>query len=81
MMSKGKRRNQEAQVVARSRRERMVAQNFTDATFLSSISRTRWSFLKANVPVVVSLMVPCVIPMDELQMKPRLMMTALITCS
>ena len=47
--------------------------------FLSSISRTRWSFLEANAPVVVSLMVPFVIPIDEMQMKPRLMMAALIT--
>ena len=57
----------------------MVAQYFVDVTFWSSISRTRWSFLEANVPVVVSLMVPLVVPLDEMQMKPRLMMAALIT--
>ena len=34
----------------------VVAQNFADVTFLSSITRTRWSFLEANVPVVVSFM-------------------------
>ena len=33
MMSKGNRGNQEAQVVAQSRRERVVAQEFTDVTF------------------------------------------------
>ena len=35
----------------------MVAQYFADVTFWSSISRARWSFLEANVPVVVSLMI------------------------
>ena len=48
-------------------------------TFLSSLARTRWSFLEANVPVVVSLMVPLVTPINEVQMKPRLIMAALIT--
>ena len=38
----------------------MVAHNFADVTFLSSISRTRRSFLKADVFVVVRLMVPFV---------------------
>ena len=57
----------------------MVAQYFADVTFWSSISRARWPFLEANIPVVVSLMVPLVTPLDELQMKPRLMMAALIT--
>ena len=79
MMNKGNRRKQGAQVVAQSRRERVVAQYFADVTFLSSISRTRWSFLEANVPFVLSLMVPFVIPIDEMQIKPRLMMAALIT--
>ena len=57
----------------------MVAQYFADVTFWSSISRARWSFLEANVPVVVSLLVPLITPIDEMQMKPRLMMAALIT--
>ena len=57
----------------------MVAQYFADVTFWSSISRARWPFPEANIPVVVSLMVPLVTPLDELQMKPRLMMAALIT--
>ena len=56
-----------AQVVARSRWERVVAQYFADVTFWSSISRARWPFLEANVPVVVSMMVPLVTPLDELQ--------------
>ena len=43
----------------------MVAQNFADVTFLSSISRTRWSFLKTDVPVVARLMVPFVVPIDD----------------
>ena len=68
-----------AQVVAHSCRERVVAQHIADMTFVSSKARTRWSFLGANVPVAVSLMVPFVIPVDEVQMKPRLMMAALIT--
>ena len=57
----------------------MVAQYFADVTFWNSISRARWSFREANVPVVVSLMVPLITPIDEMQMKPRLMMAALIT--
>ena len=44
----------------------MVAQNFADVTFLSSISRTRWPFLKTDVPVVIRLMVPFVVPIDEI---------------
>ena len=56
----------------------MVAQYFADVAFWSSISRTRWTFLEANVSVVVNLMVPLVIPVNEVQMKPRLMMAALI---
>ena len=43
-----------------------VAQYFADVTFWNSISRARWPFLEANVPVVVSLMVPLVTPLDEL---------------
>ena len=77
-MSKEERSNQGAQVVAHSCREREVAQHIADMTFLSSLARTRWSFLEANVPIVVSLMVPFVIPIDEMQMKLRLMMAALI---
>ena len=57
----------------------MVAQYFADVTLWSSISRARWSFLEANVPVVVNLMVPLITSIDEMQMKPRLMMAALIT--
>ena len=56
----------------------MVAQQVTDVTFGSTISRIRGTFLEANVPVVASLMVPLVTPVNEVQMKPRLMMAALI---
>ena len=59
----------------------MVAQYFADVTFLSSRSRTRWSFLKTDVPVVVRLMVPFVVPIDELLMKQCLLMAALIIWS
>ena len=79
MKSKGNRGKQGAQVVAQSRRERVVAQYFADVSFWSSISRGRWPFLEASVPVVVSLVVPLITPLDETQMKPRLMMAALIT--
>ena len=79
MMSKGTAGTRERKRFRTHGRERVVAQNFADVTFLSSVSRTRWSFLEANVPVVVSLMVPFVIPIDEMQMKPPLMMAALIT--
>ena len=47
-------------------------------TFLSSISRARWPFLEANVPVVVSLMIPLIVPINDVQMMPRLMMAALV---
>ena len=47
-------------------------------TFGSTISRIRRTFCEANVPVVASLMVPLVTPVNEVQMKPRLMMAALI---
>ena len=47
--------------------------------FGALLPETRWTFLEANVPVVVSLMVPLVTPVNEVQMKPRLMMAALIT--
>ena len=50
----------------RTWRERVVAHNLADMTFLSSISRTRRSFLKADVPVVVRLMGPFVVPIDEM---------------
>ena len=57
----------------------MVAQYFADVTSRSSISRARWPFLEANIPVIVSLMAPLVTPPDEPQMKQHLMMAALIT--
>ena len=60
-------------------RIQVVAQFFADVTFWSSTSGTRWSFHEANVPVVVSLIVPLVTPLDELQMKPPLTKAALIT--
>ena len=44
----------------------MVAHNLTDISLLSSISRTRISFLAANAPVVVRLMGPFVVPIDEM---------------
>ena len=34
-------------------------------TFLSSISRARGPFFEANVPVVVSLMIPLIVPINE----------------
>ena len=40
----------------------MVAQYFADVTFWSSLSRARWPFLEANIPVVVSLIGPFVVP-------------------
>ena len=57
----------------------MTKASSRSVAFWSAISRTRWTFLEPNVPVVVSLMVPLVTPLDEMQMKPRLMMAALIT--
>ena len=54
----------------------MVAQYLANVRFGSSISRIRSTFCEANVPVVVSLMVPLITPVNEVQMKPRLMMAA-----
>ena len=57
----------------------MVAHNLTDISFfLSTKSGTRRSSLEANVPVVESLIGPFVVPINKMQMKPRLMMAALI---
>ena len=44
----------------------MVAHDLADMTFSGSISRTRRSSLKADVPVVVRLMGPFVVPIDEM---------------
>ena len=55
-----------------SRRERVVAQYVTDVTFLRT-------FFQMAVSVVMCLSGPFVVPIDELKMKPRLMMAALIT--
>ena len=49
-----------------------------NVTFGSTISRIRRTFREVNVPVVASLMVPLVTPVNEVQMKPRPMMAALI---
>ena len=73
MMNTRNRRNQKAQVVAQSWRERVVAQYIADVTFWSSVFRARWSFREANVPVVVSSMITLIImPIDEMQIMPRL---------
>ena len=56
----------------------MVAQYLANVAFGSTFSRTRRTFFEANVPVVVSLMVPLVTPVKEVQMKPNFMMAALI---
>ena len=56
----------------------MVAQYLANVTFGNTISRIRRTFCEANVPVVASLMVPLVTPVNEVQMKPRLMMAALV---
>ena len=56
----------------------MVAHNLTDISLLSTVWRIRRSFLEANVPVVVSLIGPFVVPINKMQMKPRPVMAALI---
>ena len=52
----------------------MVAHNLTDMSFVS----TGRSFFEANVPFVVSLIGPCVAPINKIHMKPRFVMAALI---
>ena len=49
----------------------MVAQYLAHVAFESTVSRIRGAFFEANVPVVVSLMVPLITPVDEMQMKPH----------
>ena len=58
--------------------ERVVAQHLANVTFGNTISRIRRTFYEADIPVVASLVVPLVTPVNEVQMKPRLMMAALI---
>ena len=65
-------------MVANSGRERVVAQHIADMTFLSSISRTRRPFFEANVPIIMGLMIPLVVPINEMQVKPCLMVATLI---
>ena len=67
MMSKGNRGNQ----------ERKWLRNQDESEW--SLNTSLMLRFGANIPVVVSLMVSLVTPLDELQMKPRLMMAALIT--
>ena len=43
----------------------MVAEDLANVAFESTISRIRRAFFEANVPIVVSLMVPLVTPVDE----------------
>ena len=50
----------------------MVAQYFTDVSFLRT-------FFQTDVSIVMCLPGPFVVPINEVQMKPRLMMAALIT--
>ena len=50
----------------------MVAHDFTDVSFLRT-------FFQTDVSVVMCLPGPFVVPINEVQMKPRLMMAALIT--
>ena len=78
MMSKGNRRNQERKWL-RNLDESEWSLNTSLMLRWGSISRARWSFLEANVPVVVSLMIPLITPINEMQMQPRFMMAALIT--
>ena len=54
----------------------MDAQNFTDISLLSTISRTRRSF-----PVVISLIGPIAVQINKMSMYPRLMMAALVIWS
>ena len=78
MRSKGNRGNQERKWL-RDQDESEWSLNTSLMLRFGALFPELWPFLEANVPVVVSLMVPLVTPLDELQMKPRLMMAALIT--
>ena len=77
MMTNEERSNQGAQLVAHCR-ERVVAQHIADMTFFELLCQNSLVVLEANVPIVVSLIGPCVAPIDEMQMKPLLMVANLI---
>ena len=59
----------------------MVAQYFANVAFGNTIPGMRRTFCEADIPVVASLVVPLVIPINEVQMEPRLRMAALIICA
>ena len=59
------------------RRERMVAHDFANTSFWSPESAIWRSFFEGNVPIIIVLGPP-VVPIDEIQVEPCLMMAALI---
>ena len=78
-MSKGNRGNQERKWLHNQDESEWPLNTSLMLRLGALFPEARWPFLEANITVVVSLMVPLVSPLDELQMKPRLMMAALIT--
>ena len=69
------------QVVARSRGEHMVVHNITDPPLLRSLLRWSRTFFEGKVSTVFTVRFPSVAPVDEIQMKPCLMMATLIRWS
>ena len=68
-------------MVAQLRRERMVAHDFANTSFLvPEITSCRY-FNEGNVPIMVALRGPSVSPFDEIQMKTSFMMATLISRS
>ena len=66
------------QMVARSRRERMVAHNITDPPLLHPLMRSRRTLFEENSSVMRIMLRTSVAPIDEIQVEPCLMMAALI---
>ena len=79
MMSKRNRGNQERKWLRNQEESEWSLNTSLMLRFGALFPELAGRSLEANIPVVVSLMVPLVTPLDELQMKPRLMMAALIT--
>ena len=65
---------QGVRMVAQKRGERMVAHNITDPPLLRSLLRRRRTFFVENSSIMFTLWFPSIAPVDEIQMKPCLMM-------
>ena len=68
-------------MVAQSRRERMVAHDIADTSIWSPVLVIWRSFFERSVPIIIVVLGPPVVPIDEIQVEPCLMMAAFIRWS